>query len=102
LTSFRDKVLAVRLFKALEIFLCRFSKREVGLAAGRQRQTPLAGFAANLFDKLFGLSSRDPIALATENAMDAMPVSHDVDAEHAVTIGQSLKRNAVFGDFASR
>jgi hypothetical protein len=31
-----------------------------------------------------------------------MSISHDIDAEHAVAVRYSLKRNAMFSDFTRR
>jgi hypothetical protein len=78
LASFRNKVLAVSFFKAIDIFQCCFGEGE------------------------FGLSSRDSFALPTDNTVDSMFVRHDVYAEYAVTVRCSLKHDAVFGDLASQ
>jgi hypothetical protein len=68
------------------------------LPTRRQIETPLPGIAASLLNELFALGPGDVLALAPDDAVDALAVDHDVDGITGITIRQALGRNAVLGD----
>lgn len=56
------------------------------------------GIIANLGDEFFRLGAGGSFRFATDDAMNALAVDHDVDGENPVAAGLAFKGNAVFAD----
>ncbi len=56
---------------------------------------------SELIDELLGLRASSAVGLTTENAVDALPIDHDVDGEAAVAIRKAIENYAVFGNLVA-
>jgi hypothetical protein len=85
------------------VFLHQLGKVLAGCLAERQRQLAALGqvqatglrILARLVDKFLGLCARGAVRFAPNDAVNALAIDHDIDAEHAVAVGLPLKGDAV-------
>src|SRR6476659_7719092 len=95
-------VLAVGFGQSRQVSFCSFSKTHVGFSTCRQRQASCARLTARSFNKLFGLAASDALTLASDNAMNSLPVNHHINTEHCVAICNTLEADSMFSQTGPR
>jgi hypothetical protein len=98
LLTFPFYVLAASLKHAIEIDLRSRREGEGDLSPLWQIQSSLACILARFCDESLGRGPSRAVRLSPDRAVDPPTVDHDVDAEHAITVGEAFKRDSMLGD----
>jgi hypothetical protein len=78
--ALHDQVFAIFLHQLGKVFSGCFAERQRQLAALGQVQPTGLRILARLVDKFLGLCARCAVGFAPNDAVNALPVDHDIDA----------------------